>query len=113
MKGKRVHAGRRKDIEKELQRIKTVLPALNVEKALLFGSSARGETGAGSDIDLLIVMKTELPFLERLTALYKILDPQVALDLLVYTPEEMEMLAGRPFIKEILREGVVLYAKES
>lgn len=27
------HAGRRKDIEKELQRIKAVLPGLNVEKA--------------------------------------------------------------------------------
>ena len=113
MKRKRVHAGRRKEIEKELERIKAALPRLNVEKAVLFGSSAREETGAGSDIDLLIVMDTELPFLERLTALYKSLNPQVALDLLVYTPEEMARLAERPFFREILREGVVLYAKES
>jgi predicted nucleotidyltransferase len=57
-----------------------------VERVVLFGSTARDEAGLTSDLDLLIVWDTDLPFLERTAALYRTLQPQVAVDLLVYTP---------------------------
>jgi predicted nucleotidyltransferase len=77
---------------------------------VLFGSTARNEAGLTSDLDLLIVWDTDLPFLERTAALYRVLQPQVAVDLLVYTPEEMERMTDRPVMKQIEREGRLLYA---
>jgi len=35
----------------------------------------------------------------------------VALDLLVYTPQEMEWMRERPFLRQALKTGKVLYEK--
>jgi predicted nucleotidyltransferase len=97
-------------LQAELARLVEVLAALPVEQVILFGSAAREQTGLTSDLDLLVVWDTELPFLERTVALYRVLDTGVAVDLLVYTPEEMRQMADRPFMRRIRREGKVLYA---
>ena len=81
-------------------------------KAVVFGSYARGEADEYSDLDLIIVAKTETPFLERFrdyTGIYKIW--RKGLDMLVYTPEELERMQREenPFINHALGEGIVIY----
>ena len=77
--------------------------------SVLFGSAAWGEPGLASDLDLLVVWDTPLDFLARTVALYRRLQPQVAVDLLVYTPGEMEGMMRRPFVRKAVEEGRVLY----
>jgi predicted nucleotidyltransferase len=105
---------RRRLLEEELQRLIEILRReVDPERIILFGSLATGEIGPWSDIDLVIVMRTDQPFIERLHTIRRLLQPRVATDLLVYTPEEFEQLAReRPFVREeILAKGVLLYAR--
>jgi len=83
----------------------------NPEKVILFGTLATGQVHAWSDIDLVIVEKTHLPFFQRLKKIRKLLQPKVGMDVMVYTPEEFDQLcAERPFFKaEIIEKGKVLY----
>lgn len=105
---------RRRLLEEELHRLVEILRReLDPERIILFGSLATGEIGPWSDIDLVIVMRTDQPFIERLHTIRRLLQPRVATDLLVCTPEEFEQLAReRPFVREeILAKGVLLYAR--
>lgn len=103
---------REKEIRKELERIKKIIPKLEVEKAILFGSSARKEIGISSDIDLIIILKdSKLPFLERLKEFYKKINPEISMDILVYTLEEFEKIKESLFGKEIIKDGIVLYER--
>ncbi len=55
----------------------------------MFGSYARGGADAWSDVDLVVVMPTDRPFVERPLDLTDVLDAlPTATDILVYTPEE-------------------------
>lgn len=80
-------------------------------KVILFGSFARGDFHAGSDIDLLIVKETDLPFTERPAEVLRLCQYTLPLEPLVYTPGELERMCREEnaFILSILREGVVLY----
>ncbi len=73
------------------------------------GSYARGRADLFTDLDLLVVMETNLSFIDRLRMLYPLLALPVDLDLLCYTPEELERMQDRPFIKHLRRDEVVLY----
>ena len=99
----------RQDLKREVERLTTAAAALGVERVVLFGSAAGGEPGLTSDIDLLIVWDTPLGFLERTVEMYRLLQPQVAVDLLVYTPAEMETMAQRPLGRRALAEGRAVY----
>ena len=48
-------------------------------------------------------------YIKRLEKLYDQIKPCVGLDLLAYTSEEFEAIRERPFIRQALREGRVLY----
>jgi len=96
-------------LRQEAERLTTLASALGVQRVVLFGSLARGEPGLASDLDLLIVWDTPLSFLARTVKLYRRLQPRVAADLLVYTPDEMERMAHTPLIRRALEEGKVLY----
>lgn len=63
-------------------------------------------------IILFVVIQTSLPFVERTAWLYAELAPRVACDILAYTPEEWEIMQERPFVRDALPKGVVLYEKE-
>jgi predicted nucleotidyltransferase len=80
-------------------------------KAIVFGSVARGEADAWSDLDLVIVADTSRPFLERYLDFAGVYDVWPRLDLLVYTPAEFSDMQAeqRPFIEHLLREGVVIH----
>src|SRR5207253_4157699 len=79
---------RRRDLEAELERITQTLPDLGVKRALLFGSLARGEVRGQSDLDLILIVDTSEPFVERCARFYASLEPRIGMDLLVYTPAE-------------------------
>ncbi len=57
---------------------------------LVFGSRARGEALAESDLDLLIVSERfqGIPFLERASTVLTEIDLPFPVDILCYTPEE-------------------------
>ena len=83
------------------------------EKIIVFGSLASGDIHSWSDIDIVIIKQTELPFLQRLHRVRRLLHPSVGTDILVYTPEEFEQLSQQRlfFQEEILDKGVVVYER--
>ena len=84
-----------------------------VQKVILFGSYAAGRRDLFTDLDLLVVMDSSLDFVARNAELARRLRAGVALDLLAYTPQEMEGLKDRPFLRQALAEGKVLYERAS
>lgn len=102
---------RRRVLEKELKRIISKLRKDSaIQKIILFGSLAEGNVGRGSDIDLIIVKHTNKRFLDRLDEMNLKLQPNVGLDILVYAPNEFEMMSrDNMFIRNALRTGVMLY----
>jgi predicted nucleotidyltransferase len=75
-----------------------------VEEAYIFGSLARGESSRFSDIDILIVCNTGLPFVERAGRFHELLDIVPSTDILVYTREEFKKIMESdtsPFWKNV------------
>lgn len=86
-----------------------------VKHAVAFGSYARGVADAWSDLDLVAVMETDLPKLERGRLLGDLYDAlPVALDVLVITPAEFEqgMRAGFDVFAAIATEGITVFPLE-
>jgi uncharacterized protein len=84
--------------------------AFHPQKIVLFGSYAWGEPAEDSDIDLFLVMDSDLRRDERARQVQEIFsDRTFPLDIIVYTPKELEESLARenPFIKEILSKGVL------
>lgn len=103
-----------KDLRRALEQVVATLSALpEVERISLFGSYARGRADLFTDLDILVVLRTREPFGERLRRLYALLAVPVDMDLLCYTPDELEALKGSPFFRRLLSEEVVLYEKKS
>lgn len=64
MSGAMTSADRKRHLEQELARFIAVLVDQgDPEQVIVFGSLAKGEVHAWSDIDLVVVEQTELPFL--------------------------------------------------
>lgn len=64
------------------------LRAKGVVEAYLFGSFAEGKAGPWSDLDLVVVQRTDAIFVERSRGFQDLLDLGLPVDVLVYTPEE-------------------------
>lgn len=103
---------RKHKLERELNRLSGIIKEkYNPEKIILFGSLATRKINDWSDIDLVIIKKTDKTFFERLKELFLLLKPKVGIDFLVYTPAEFKELKNRTFFKdEVLKKGKVLYA---
>ena len=99
----------RKALQEELKRLTEAASRIGVRRIIQFGSSVRGNLGLTSDLDLLIVWDTPLDFLERTVDLYRRLLPRVAVDMLVYTPDEMVKMRHTPLVRKALEEGRVIY----
>lgn len=94
--------------------VRTVAP----EKVILFGSQARGDSGADSDVDFMVIVPGEIsPQRSRRKLagdLYRVLAPfRIPKDILLYTSSEVDRwrnstnhMIGRSF-----REGKVLYER--
>jgi predicted nucleotidyltransferase len=90
--------------------LKERLQQRGIGEAYLFGSLATGKPGAWSDIDLILVQDTQLPFIERMRQFHDLLDLGIPVDVLVYTPEEFSRLwhDDSPFWKEVRRTAIRL-----
>ena len=99
----------------DLDRVRGLLSPLfaqnGVTKAVLFGSFSR-ETGTRkSDLDLMIVKDTAKRFFDRYEEFDGIHDliKDRAVDMLIYTPEELQNISHRPFVRKILEAGITIY----
>jgi uncharacterized protein len=63
-----------------------------VEEAYFFGSFADGDFNKYSDIDMILVQETDLPFHERALAFSDLLDLVPTTDIMVYTRAELTRL---------------------
>jgi uncharacterized protein len=96
------------DLAEIRRRVAPLLARHGASRAFVIGSYARGVADAWSDLDLVVVMPTDRPFVERPLALTDVLDAvPMAVDLLVYTPEEFErgMTRGFGIFDSVAREG--------
>ncbi len=97
-------------IERIRQVVSRACQREQAERAILFGSYARGDADSLSDVDLIIVWRTALPFVERFRAFTDVLDAFPGADLLIYSPEEFaELRSTRGFVERAEQEAVVLY----
>ncbi len=84
------------------------------ERIIAFGSYARGEQDSDSDLDLLIVMKTDKPFAERMIEVDSIFGLRDwAMDIVVYTPEEFtsQQKVWGTLAATIQAEGKIVYER--
>lgn len=81
------------------------------ERILLFGSHARAEAAADSDVDLLVVMPFAGRPVDMSVKIRLQTRPRFPLDLLVRTPEQIaqRLAMGDSFMRDILDKGQVLY----
>ncbi|MFA6108505.1 MAG: nucleotidyltransferase domain-containing protein [Candidatus Latescibacterota bacterium] len=94
--------------------VSTIAKACNPDRILLFGSAVNGTSGPDSDLDLLVIMDTDLPRHRRAAPLRLLFDPYPCpMDILVYTSQEVDRWRGATnhIIAEALRTGRVVYER--
>ena len=91
--------------------VRRIVEVVQPDKVILFGSHAYGTPTPESDVDLLVIMKTEQRSVEQAVAIRQAVDFPFPVDLLVRTPEQVEerLRLGDFFIAEITKQGKVLY----
>ena len=106
---------REKLLRTELNRVVSILKSdEKILKIILFGSLATGNIAGDSDIDLLIIKDTKERPVKRTEEIYQKISPNTSIDILVYNDNELnEMEKTSSFIRKILKEGSILYAKET
>jgi predicted nucleotidyltransferase len=87
----------------------------NVEKIILFGSQARGDSNVGSDIDILVVVDIleeqlgEIKIEMRNLASDISLEYDECISLIIITKSEYESKVDALFYQNIKRDGIVLF----
>lgn len=103
--------------ETQLQAIlQSLVERIQPEKVVLFGSYANGTATPESDIDLLVILESDLRRDRRQEAISQALRPRrVPVDILAYTPTEVQRCMESPtsFVRHILTTGKVLYDRHS
>ena len=92
--------------------VEKIVDHFHPRRIVLFGSRARGENDPESDLDLFVELDTDLTPPERQRALSRLFGLRNwAMDLVVYTPEEVKRLKDvvGTLLYTIEREGKVLY----
>ncbi len=81
------------------------------QKIILFGSYAYGTPRPESDVDLLVVMDTQLSELEQAAVICRTIPYRFGLDLVVYTPQHLAQRLewGDSFLREIMQRGIAIY----
>ena len=91
--------------------VKIIKGKYSPEKIILFGSLTNGNVESTSDIDILIIKKTNKRFFERLREVAILCKVNSGADILVYTPEEFEEeIRDNIFVREeIYKKGKVIF----
>lgn len=97
----------RKDIKSIAEFIKN---KFNPQKIILFGSYGYGMPEKASDIDLFIIMDTDISVRDQAFLIRKEIKGDIPIDLIVRTPKQVEerIKLGDFFIKRIMQNGVSL-----
>jgi len=103
------------EIDVELANLVEMLKPYDPQRIVLHGSLARGDWNRASDIDLIIVKDTDLPFTKRISEVIGLCDTTMNVEPLIYTPEELAIMlaAGSSFLENALTQGKVLYESQS
>ena len=103
------------EIQRELNEIAARLAAWGAVRVVLYGSYARGDFHADSDVDLLVVQDTTERFVDRIASALRVTGAKIPLEPIVYTPAEIEQMRtrGSGLLAEVEREGQVLYERRS
>ena len=99
------------DLNKVEEFLRRVSKKYRLKKAVVFGSSVRGEFGEDSDIDLIVISDEfeGISPLKRPVKLYLEWDLDYPVDFICYTTKEFEELRKRPsLVREALKEGRVV-----
>jgi uncharacterized protein len=91
---------------------------IDLERIVLFGSRVTGQTDEYSDLDILIIAPSRERPLDRRSKVRRLLedlDKSIGLDILFYTPEEVEKFQDHPssFIHHVLTTGVTVYDRKA
>ena len=91
--------------------VKQIVEKFKPQKIILFGSYARGNPRPESDVDLLVVMDTQLREVQQAIQILQEIDYRFGLDLIVHTPKYLaeRVKMGDWFLMDVLKEGKVLY----
>jgi predicted nucleotidyltransferase len=114
--GINIMVGIQDSVSKHIQKmVERIVAQFQPEKIILFGSHARGDGTADSDVDLLIVMPVEgSKRAKQLEIRAAIHDVRIPKDILISRPEEFQWrkdIVGT-IERPAVREGRVLYARE-
>jgi predicted nucleotidyltransferase len=113
----RANTGRRKPppwrpTRAKIERVvREIAEKFEPQKIILFGSCARGRITDDSDVDLLVIMDTDLRPVDQAIQISREIEFPFPSDLLVRTPEQVAQRLGMgdPFMREIVTRGTVLY----
>jgi len=92
--------------------IRALADGAHPQKILLFGSYARGDATADSDLDLLVIEDEVTDRAREMVRLRRLLRPlRIPVDVLVYSSDEVERWGAQPgsALYWALREGKVVY----
>ena len=92
--------------------VRRIIARFSPKMIVIFGSVGRHEAREDSDLDIMVVMETELDIIHRGVDIRDILeDIMMPMDIIVVTPEEYEDEKDNPceFVHEIMRTGKVAY----
>lgn len=86
------------------------------ERIYLFGSWAWGEADELSDLDIVIIKRTYLPFLDRTREVLSLLPQELGgSGCVVYMPEDWTRIKemGNAFVEMVMEEGKLIYGRET
>ncbi len=93
-----------------------IVENIKPEKIFLFGSYAKGTHTEDSDLDLIIVNKTDLPKHKRGIEIRRLFYRQlIPMDIKVYTPQEFENESSNPyaFLHTAIKNSKKLYERQT
>ena len=91
-----------------------IVDSCHPERIVVFGSTTSGRPHPGSDLDLLVVMDSDLPRHKRAAPIRLLFSPYPCpMDILVYTPAEVAKWRGTTnhIVTEALERGQVVYER--
>jgi len=91
--------------------VKRLRTQFAIDKAIFFGSRARGDNLQTSDYDIILVSRDfeGIFFTERMALVYGFWDDPAVLEPLCYTPEEFERKKLQiGIVRQAIREGIVI-----
>lgn len=99
----------REDIDDIVRRIANTFDPHTI---IVFGSVAKGTADENSDLDLLVIMDSDLPRIQRsIDVKMSLGNIKIPLDLLVFTPEEIDEEKDDRYsiVSEAFRSGEIVY----